>query len=325
MKGEGLVGEVGLGEPLGVDGEVEGGGLDGGAVEEVTGEPGDLIGGEGDIEGALGDLDARSVERHRGEVDGALLALVGEGVEVELLLARGDIIGHGLGAFHTAEAGGGIEGSAAAGVFELHLGNALWIVIADDEAAEGDDAVKGDGEVDGFGGDGDVLAVEEGVAIAIAVVELYLSGGCHGGVALAAMGHDDKLEGAGIELEGDMSEIGHVRGLVDLLEAFVAVIDGVVEVGAGFGGGCAGVVGERGLLQLEDGDGEVARGGGGAGGDFVTEIGLLAGGEEERGKEEEEGPEGADKRFKGHGLRLRGEGWPPLNLPEGRLGEGGWG
>ena len=54
----GLVGEVGLGEPLGVDGEVEGGGLDGGAVEEVTGEPGNLIGGEGDIEGALGNLDA---------------------------------------------------------------------------------------------------------------------------------------------------------------------------------------------------------------------------------------------------------------------------
>ena len=257
MKGEGLVGEVGLGEPLGVDGEVEGGGLDGGAVEEVTGEPGDLIGGEGDIEGALGDLDARSVEGTCGEVDGAFGG-VEEGVEVELLLARGDIIGHGLGAFHTAEAGGGIEGSAAAGVFELHLGNALWIVIADDEAAEGDDTVKGDGEVDGFGGDGDVLAVEEGVAIAIAVVKLDLLGVGHGGVTLAAMAHDDKLEGAGIELEGDMSEIGHVRGLVDLLEAFIAVIDGVVEVGAGFGGGCAGVVGEGGLFQLEDGDGEVA-------------------------------------------------------------------
>ena len=277
---------MGLGEPLGVDGEVEGGGLDGGAVEEVAGEPGDLIGGEGDIEGALGDLDARSVERHRGEVDGALLALVGEGVEVELLLAGGDVEGYGLGALHTALTGSCIEGTAAASVFELHLGHALRVVIGDDEAAEGDDAVEGQGEVDGVGGDGDILTVEEGVTVAIAVVELDLLGVGHGGVALAAVGHDDQLIGAGIELEGDMSEIGHVRGLVDLLEAFVAVIDGVVEVGAGFGGGCAGVVGEGGLFQLEDGDGEVARSGG-AGGDFVT-IGLLTGGEEKKEKKREE-------------------------------------
>jgi len=251
---------VGFGSPLGVDGEVEGGGLDVGATEEVAREPGDLVGGEGDVESALGNLDARSVERTRGEVDGALLALVGEGVEVELLLAGGDVVGHGLGAFHTALASGGIEGTAAACVFELHLGHALGVVIADDETAEGDDAVEGKREVDGFRGDGDILAVEEGVAVAIAVVELDGPWVSHGGVALAAVGHDDQLIGAGIELEGDMSEIGHVRGLVDLLEAIVAVINGEVEVSTGVRGSSAGVAGEGSLLELEDGDGEVAGG-----------------------------------------------------------------
>lgn len=272
--------------PLSVDREVEGGGLDVGATEEVAGEPGDVIGGKGDIEGALGNLDARSVERTRGEVDGALLALVGEGVEVELLLAGGDVVGYGLSALHTALTGSCIEGTAAASVFELHLGHALRVVIGDDEAAEGDDAVEGKREVDGVGGDGDILTVEEGVAVAIAVVKLDLFGVGHGGVALAAVGHDDQLIGAGIELEGDMSEIGHVRGLVDLLEAGFTIIDGEVEVSAGVRGGSAGVVGEGGLLELEDGDGEVA--GGGASGGTFTEIGLLTGGEEEKEEKKRE-------------------------------------
>lgn len=273
---------MGFSSPLSVDREVEGGGLDVGATEEVAGEPGDVIGGKGDIEGALGNLDARSVECTRGEVDGAFGG-VEEGVEVELLLAGGDVEGYGLSALHTAQTSGGIEGTAATSVFELHLGHTLGVVIGDDEAAEGDDAVEGQGEVDGVGGDGDILTVEEGVTVAIAVVELDPLGVGHGGVALAAVSHDDQLIGAGIELEGDMSEIGHVRGLVDLLEAGFTIIDGEVEVGAGVRGGSAGVVGEGGLLELEDGDGEVA--GGGASGGIFTEIGLLTGGEE---KEEEE-------------------------------------
>ena len=172
---------------MGVDGDVEGGGLGVGASEEVTGVPGDLVSGEGDIEGALAEDIAGGIEGGGGEVDGALCTLIGEGVEVELLLTFGDVIGDGLGAFHTALACSGIEGTAAAGVFELHLGHVLRVVVGDDEAAEGYDAVEGEREVDGVGGDGDVFAVEEGVAVAVAVVELYLSGVGHRGVALAAV------------------------------------------------------------------------------------------------------------------------------------------
>ena len=240
-------------------------------------------------------------------MDGAFGA-VQEGVEVELFLACGDIVGHHLGAVHTTLTCSGIEGTAAAGVFELHLGNTLGVVIGDDEAAEGDDAVEGEGEVDGVGGDSDVLAVKEGVAVAIAVVELDGLGVGHGGVALAAVGHDDELEGAGVELEGGLAEAGVGRGLVDLLEAGVAIIDGEVEVGAGVGGGGAGVVGEGGLLQLEDADGEVASGS--AAGRIVSEVGGFAGGE---GQEKEKAPSqpppvGEEKRkedggegFAGHG------------------------
>ena len=270
---------------MGVDGDVEGGGLGVGASEEVTGVPGDLVGGEGDIEGALAEDIAGGIEGGGGEVDGALRTLIGEGVEVELLLTCGDVISHHLGAVHTALTCSGIEGTAAAGVFELHLGHVLGIVVGDDEAAEGYDAVEGEREVDGVVGDGDVFAVEEGVAVAVAVVEVYLFGVGHGGVALAAMGHDDELVGAGVELEGGLAEIGIGRGLVDLLVAGVSFIDGEVEARAGVGGGSAGEVGEGCLLELEDADGEVA-GGGGAGG--LIEIGLLAGGEEEKKKEKRE-------------------------------------
>ena len=143
-------------------------------------------------------------------MDGTLGVLVWEGVEVELFLARWDAVCHCLCALYASLGGIGIEGATATGVFELHLDNASGVVIGDDEAAEGHDAVEGQGEVHGFGGDGDILAVEEGVGIAIAVVELYLGGIGHGGVATAAVGHDDQAVGALLELEGGMSEIGHV-------------------------------------------------------------------------------------------------------------------
>lgn len=74
--------------------------------------------------------------------------------------------------------------------------------------------------------------------------------------------------------------------MVDLLEAGFTIIDGEVEVSAGVRGGSAGVVGEGGLLELEDGDGEVA--GGGASGGTFTEIGLLTGGEEEKEEKKRE-------------------------------------
>lgn len=143
-------------------------------------------------------------------MDGALLTLIGEGVEVKLLLAVGDVVGHQLGAFYTALTITSIKGTAATGVFELHLGDAGGVVIGDDETAEGDDAVEGQREVLGGGGDGDVFAIEEGVGIAIAVVELYLRGGGHGGIGLAAMGDDNQAVGALLELEGGFTEIGHV-------------------------------------------------------------------------------------------------------------------
>ena len=129
----------------------------GGGGEEGAGEGGYLVLLKGDIEGALGQLGAGGVEGGDHEVDGALGALIGEGVEVELFLAGGDIELQVLLAVDGAIAGGGIEGTGTTGIVEAHLGDSGGDVIGDDEAAEGDDAVEGQREGQGFLANGDHL------------------------------------------------------------------------------------------------------------------------------------------------------------------------
>jgi len=120
----------------------------------------------------------------------------------------------------------------------------------------------------------------------LGVGELDLPRVGHGGVAIAAVGHDDEAVGAGLELEGGVAEIGVGRGLVDLFHLGAGgVVEGEVEAGAGVGGGGAGDVGEGGLLKLENGEGEVGGGGGGGGGGgVVSEVGGFAGGEQKNEK-----------------------------------------
>lgn len=71
--------------PGGVDGDGGGGGGGGGAVEEGTGEPGDVVLFHGDVGGVVVEFVTIGVEGGYGEVDGAL-CIVEERVEVELLL-----------------------------------------------------------------------------------------------------------------------------------------------------------------------------------------------------------------------------------------------
>lgn len=97
--------------PVGVDCYVGDAKTTGGRLtEEGTRKPGDEVLLHGHIELLLEDLNARSVERTHGEVDG-VLQVVQEGVEIELLLISRDRELHILLAVNTAKTCGGVKGT----------------------------------------------------------------------------------------------------------------------------------------------------------------------------------------------------------------------
>lgn len=108
-----------------------------------------------------------------------------------------------------------------------------------------------------------VLETTEKVQFPGRVGELYLRGVRHRGIATAAVAYDHQLIGTLLQLEGGMSEIGHVRGLVNLLHArTIYIIHREVQSGAYIR--CSfcrpGKTRKRCLFDLEDADPQVAFG-----------------------------------------------------------------